>query len=68
MPDYSLCQQHECPVKNKCIRYLGEPDDYWQSYIAPEFTKDGCDSFWNVGKRTPFKLKIVALKKTEKVK
>ena len=27
---------------------LADADDYYQSYIVPDYTKDGCDMYWRV--------------------
>ena len=56
MPDYAACSQEECPVKNKCARYLM----VWggrQCVIRPsEFAEEGCDLFWDSGD-APFALR-----------
>jgi len=31
MPDYSFCNNENCPSNKKCARYLGIPSE-WQSY------------------------------------
>ena len=32
MPDISMCSSEQCPIKNKCYRYMAEPNEHWQSY------------------------------------
>lgn len=49
MPDISLCFQVKCPVKNKCVRFLAKPQEFYQSYSLPQnLTEDGCHLFWDV--------------------
>lgn len=46
MPDITMCEGKECPIKNQCYRYTANPSDY-QSYFA-ESPWDGekCEMFW----------------------
>ena len=50
MSDISMCQQSGCPKSWECWRYNAPPDKYRQSYISPEFTDNGCNMFWDMGK------------------
>lgn len=43
MPDISLCQNHECPKKDKCHRYLAKPCEY-QYYGL--FEAEDCQKYW----------------------
>lgn len=51
MPDISMCKNEECPLREKCYRFLAEPDPYWQTYADFKYEiKDGevhCDYFWD---------------------
>lgn len=33
MPDITMCNGTECPMKYECYRYLAEPNPYRQSYF-----------------------------------
>jgi hypothetical protein len=33
--DITMCTGR-CPVKENCLRYMGKPNPYWQSYSALE--------------------------------
>ncbi len=46
MPDITMCDGKECPVKKKCYRYTAKPSEY-QSYFVEAPIKDGkCDYYW----------------------
>ena len=32
MPDISKCSSKDCPLKEKCYRYICKPDEVWQAY------------------------------------
>ena len=68
MPDISMCQNEDCPVRYGCYRYTALPDEHWQSYAQFELKKDTitgeytCDDFIavfteDVKKETPLKEK-----------
>ena len=53
MSGISMCMSRECPVAETCRRSAksGTPPSVWQSYCDFRPTsKDGCDSYWHVGK------------------
>lgn len=51
MPDFTMCRNEDCPVKNKCYRVTAKPDDMAQSYqVFYPFTDEqgyfvDCDFF-----------------------
>lgn len=46
MPDITMCRGVNCPLKDKCYRFMAKPDDY-QAYFAISPIKDGkCDYYW----------------------
>lgn len=49
MPDITMCLNEKCNSKEKCYRFLAEPDEY-QSYSLFENSFDGdkCVMFWEV--------------------
>ncbi len=52
MPDISMCEGGECPLRNKCYRYRAEPDDMLQSYYTmPPYEGNSCDRFWPMEKK-----------------
>ena len=70
MPDITLCMNKNCPLKKRCGRFMGEPDNLWQSFAnfqpftffqysttgGPDVPKTECDYFWDI-KEYPYKLK-----------
>lgn len=48
MPDISMCANKNCPLKNKCYRFLAIPDPLWQSYIDFKPVNGVCDGFWDI--------------------
>ena len=43
--DISKCANKKCQLKDKCYRYLCQPDEYRQSYAEFKGGKD-CDGYW----------------------
>lgn len=48
MVDIAKCNNRDCKKRFTCFRYLADADDYYQSYIEPNYTKDNCDMYWRV--------------------
>jgi hypothetical protein len=49
MPDITMCKGDDCPLKDKCYRFLASPSEYAQSYFvdAPyDKEKQECDHQW----------------------
>lgn len=50
MPDITMCEGTDCPVKEKCHRFTAKPDEYQAYFVdAPGETKDGkftCNMYW----------------------
>lgn len=38
--DITKCENEKCIVKENCLRYLAEPNPYWQSYSNFECNKE----------------------------
>lgn len=54
MPDICMCEDKECPTKDKCYRFLAIPDEYLQSYFteSPRDKETGeCGYFISTEKR-----------------
>ena len=50
MADITMCNDYECPQKERCYRFMANPSTFWQSYFAESPKKmDGCDYFWEIG-------------------
>jgi len=48
MPDISMCQNEECPLKKKCYRFTATPSPLLQTYAYFKPDEDGkCEYFWN---------------------
>jgi len=44
LPDLTMCEGGECPLKEECYLYRAKPSEYRQSYFAKAPFKDGkCD-------------------------
>jgi hypothetical protein len=47
MPDITMCEGLECPLKENCYRYTATPNEHRQSYFAEIPYKDGkCEYHW----------------------
>ena len=49
MPDITMCNGDDCPLKESCYRCTATPNDLWQSYfINPPYDeeKKECDHYW----------------------
>jgi len=52
--DITLCRPQDCPLKETCVRYDGQPNLYNQSYFIESPYKDGkCEYYWGIKKDTP---------------
>jgi hypothetical protein len=47
MTDNAMCQNNECPIRDKCYRYRAIPSN-WQSYSLFTFQDGKCDDFWKI--------------------
>jgi hypothetical protein len=46
MPDITMCDDKECPMKEQCYRYTAKPNEFRQAYFVNSPKKmDGCDYF-----------------------
>jgi hypothetical protein len=52
MPDITMCDGKDCPLRLSCYRHNAEPTPHWQSYfvVAP-FAEGKCDHFWHDSSR-----------------
>jgi hypothetical protein len=49
MPDISMCNGGECPLKETCYRYKAKPSEYQQAYIVtPPYEGDECEYFMTI--------------------
>ena len=49
MPDITMCAGTNCPLKEKCYRYLAKANEYHQSYfteIPYDKEKKECEFYW----------------------
>lgn len=51
MPDITMCEGTNCPIKEKCFRFTAKPSEFIQSYFsdAPGEMQDNkftCSYFW----------------------
>jgi hypothetical protein len=45
MPDITMCNNHECIMKETCYRYKAEPKEHGQSYAMFTGGED-CGMYW----------------------
>lgn len=46
MPDITMCEGNECPLKESCYRYKAEADQYQCYFVDIPLQEDGtCDYF-----------------------
>lgn len=45
MADISKCVGANCPIRNKCYRYV-VPDSSYQTYADFQYVNGNCDYFW----------------------
>jgi len=51
MPDITMCNGGDCPLKETCYRYKTTPDEFWQSYFVEvpyNEEKKECDHYWKI--------------------
>ncbi|HET8687880.1 MAG TPA: hypothetical protein VFM18_14655 [Methanosarcina sp.] len=44
MPDITMCQNSQCPIRLECYRYMAMPNEHIQSY-SDFVGGDKCDGF-----------------------
>ena len=47
MADISMCEQHECSLKESCYRYTATPNKHRQSYSHFAEKNGDCAYFWD---------------------
>jgi len=54
MPDISMCENKDCPSKEKCYRFMAKPSPVWQTYaeFKVEKGKKKCDNFMKIWEKT----------------
>ena len=57
MSDITKCQNSDCKLKEKCLRWIASPNQYYQSYTMFEPLNDKCDMFLEVTLCETYKLK-----------
>jgi len=56
MPDIAMCKGDNCPLKEKCYRFIARPSEYGQTWFTEPPIKDGeCDRFWDATKLINYK-------------
>ena len=56
MPDISMCQNYDCPLKKRCYRMMAVPHPTHQSYAVFEYDDDGCGCGCFIGIRVDGKI------------
>lgn len=71
MPDITLCDNYECPLRERCYRYRAIPSEFWQSFAHFETKTVGiiggmatqCDRFISV---TGYESRLIPTKDVDK--
>ena len=51
MPDITMCEGNDCPLKERCYRFTATPNEYRQAYfVDPPYIDDECTYFWELDK------------------
>lgn len=51
--DISMCENQTCPLKEKCYRFMAEPNPTYQSYADFKPDENGkCDFYYPLKKKT----------------
>lgn len=52
MPDITLCQSHNCPMRETCYRYKAKPSEYQSYFVEPPYKmvegKIECDYYMEI--------------------
>ncbi|MDD4070065.1 MAG: hypothetical protein PHF05_06400 [Candidatus Izemoplasmatales bacterium] len=48
MPDITMCEDKECPNKDKCYRYLAESSDYQSYFTETPRVDNECEYYWEI--------------------
>jgi len=58
MPDISMCEGQNCPLKETCYRHTATPNEFRQSYFAepPYDHKKGECKYYDEDKRSKHKI------------
>lgn len=62
-----MCNNKECPLKETCLRYKGEPDKISQLYSDFKYENGNCDYYYEIKENTPLTNKAEMKQFMEKV-
>ena len=48
MPDITMCKAEECPLKEKCYRYIAKPSTYQSYFVGFPGKGEHCTYYWPV--------------------
>ena len=48
MPDISMCDNEQCPLKETCYRFTATPSEFRQAYAKFKYNEEteSCDYYW----------------------
>jgi len=56
MPDITMCEDKECPLRNECYRYRAIPNEFRQYYFCESPRQnDDCIEFYKIPDRARIK-------------
>jgi len=60
VPRINLCNDYDCPLKDKCQRYTLMPSGFFQAWGSFYYDEeDGCGYFWKNIEKEEDKIKVV---------
>lgn len=48
MPDITMCEDSECPLKNRCYRYIAISSGFQSYFVGSPKSMDGCRYFLRI--------------------
>jgi len=51
MPDITMCHGKECPMKEKCYRYMALANKYQSFFMNTPHVDGACESFWPIDQK-----------------
>ena len=46
MPDITMCVGDECPIKEKCYRFMAKPSEYQYYFMEAPYRDGKCEHYW----------------------
>ena len=56
MPDITMCNGGDCPLKETCYRYKAKPSDYQYYFMEVPYKDGDCSHYWEMSSKPSKKL------------